>query len=44
MEKYIELIDNAKTFNEIREILDVAWEDDDLESYTDLLDYFGIEF
>ena len=44
MEKYIELINNAKTFNKIREILDAAWEDDDLESYGDLLDYFGIEF
>lgn len=44
MMKYIELINNAKTFNEIREILDAAWEDDNLESYTDLLDHFGIEF
>lgn len=44
MEKYIERINNAKTFTEIREILSEAWEDEDVGCYTDLIDYFGIEF
>ena len=44
MEKYVEMINNAKTINEIREILDAAWEDDNLESYSELLDRCGIEF
>lgn len=44
MEKYVEMIENAKTYGEIRDILDLAWEDPDLESYTDLLDRCGIQF
>ena len=36
------MINNAKSINEIREILNIAWEDDELESYGDLLEYVGL--